>query len=215
MQEIVGNRIIGFGDSITAGASVELSKNWIGVIRARLAKTPEFSDVEICNAGVGGNTSREGLARYDADVEPLLPGVVIIEFGGNDATSDLTRHVKFDEFDKNIRSIVRNVRAKGGEPVLMTFPPVVDEWHSTSNDAFFEPYGGCDGLVEVYREITRALAKELGCKLIDLDEKLRQQMDKLGAEVVIQADGVHLTVEGNALAAQIILDALGINLDEL
>ncbi len=208
MREVIGNRIIGFGDSITAGSCVEPNENWMSLLGNYLAGNPEYSNVEVSNCGVGGNTSREGLDRFTADVKPLLPGLVIIEFGGNDATSDLKRNVSIEEFDRNIRSIVRKVRNGAGEPVLMTFPPILEDKHSTINNPFYEPYGGCDGLVEVYRDITRLLAKELGCRLIDLDIELRNVMSEKGESAIILEDGVHLTIQGNQEAMEIVVQAL-------
>lgn len=203
MLEITANCIICFGDSITAGSCVEPCECWVSLLEGLLNV-----QVTVHNAGVGGNTSREGLARFDSDVKPLLPGLVIAEFGGNDATTDPVRHVSLEEFDANMRTMVRKIRSGGGDCALMTFPPVLDDKHSTKDDPFYDQFGGCDGYIEVYRDMTRALAKELGCLLIDLDIELRKVIAQLGEERIIMDDGVHLTVEGNAIAAEIVKAAL-------
>ena len=208
MQDIIGNKIIAFGDSITAGSCVEADENWVSLLRSYLSDRYLYSKTEVVNAGVGGNTSREGLDRFDQDVKPELPGLVIIEFGGNDATSDPQRHVNIEEFDRNIRTIVRKVRSGGGDPALMTFPPVLDDKHCTVNDPFYNQYGGCDGFIEVYRDVTRVLAKELGCILIDLDIELRKIIKDRGESAIILDDGVHLTVEGNKEAMAVVVNAL-------
>lgn len=208
MREVIGNRLIGFGDSITAGSGVEIHENWMSLLGDYLTSNPEYNNVEVSNCGVGGNTTREGLERFALDIKPLLPGLVIIEFGGNDATSDHKRNVTIEEFDRNIRGIVRNIRNGLGEPVLMTFPPILEDKHSTVNDIFYESYGGIDGCVEVYRDITRLLAKELGCRLIDLDAELRNIISEKGESAIILDDGVHLTSEGNRETMRIVVQVL-------
>lgn len=54
------------------------------------------------NSGVGGNTSREALDRIGKDVLVYRPDLVMVEFGGNDATPDPNREVSPDEFEENL-----------------------------------------------------------------------------------------------------------------
>ncbi len=71
-------RIVCLGDSITAAG-------WfVGELQLYLScKYPE-REIEVFNAGVGGDTAAAGLARLKEDVLDLQPDMVIVAFGMND-----------------------------------------------------------------------------------------------------------------------------------
>lgn len=186
--------IVAFGDSITYGTGVERNECWVSLLGKSL------KGIKAVNAGVGGNTSAEGLARIDKDVLAYMPGLVLVEFGGNDSVHD-TRAVSVAQFEKNLLTINEKVKAKGGEVVFVTFPPVINEWHAWYSDAYYAKWGGLDGCVEQYREIIRKIATKLNRPLFDLDKLLREKIKAGKKEDYINKDGVHLTVIANRLIA--------------
>ncbi len=198
-------KIIGFGDSITEAAQVGRQAQWLHLLERGLNAGREDRPVTVLNAGVGGNTSREGLRRFDRDVRPGLPALVLVEFGGNDATNNLARHVSLAEFESHLETMAKKVRAGGGACCFLTFPPVVDDWHAIGHDAFYEECGGLDACVEGYRGRTREIAGRLGAPLFDLDRVLRRHMAADGAGIYILPDGVHLTEQGNRVFAEELL----------
>jgi acyl-CoA thioesterase-1 len=64
------------------------------------------------NFGVGGNTTRDMLARIDR-VRPHLPGKVIVQIGTNDfprdADAEPTRRVPLDEFSRNLDKLLQDL----------------------------------------------------------------------------------------------------------
>jgi len=193
--------VVLFGDSITQAGNCDEPHRWPVILHRRLAARCPDRTVAVVNAGVGGNTSREGLARLDRDVLAHRPDVVTVEFGGNDATPDCNRHVDLAEFRANLETICRRVRAAGAEPVLLTFTPIIDARHCFTADPQFGEKGGPDAYIEDYREATRELASRLGCALADIDRALRRAMQTEGSDACILPDGVHLTAQGNAVVA--------------
>lgn len=194
--------IVAFGDSITQCADQPEAARWTALLAGLLP------GARIMNAGFGGNTSREGLARLDKDVLQHGPDVVLVEFGGNDATPEKERHVEGREFVANLEQICDAVVSVGGRVVLLTFPPIINEWHGWCGNALFENTGGPDGFIERYREATRAFAQERNLELIDIDLALRAAMARDGKETYIQRDGVHLTAAGNRLVAHVVVEHL-------
>jgi acyl-CoA thioesterase-1 len=186
--------IVVFGDSITAAKEQPESKRWPSLLAQRLQKAAPDRRIRVVNAGVGGNTSREALARIEKDVLSHRPDVVTLEFGGNDATDDPARHVDLKEFERNMATMVAKIRKVNPQAaiVIVTFPPVIDSRH-----AHGAMRGGLDRYVESYRESARRFAKDRKLRLVDLDAVIRPR-----AEQNVLADGVHLTVEGNEAAAQ-------------
>ena len=201
--------VVLFGDSITQAGNCEEPYRWPVLLRQRLTERFPDRTFNLINAGVGGNTTREGLARLDRDVLAHRPDIVTVEFGGNDATPDRNRHVDLAEFRANLEAICRGVREAGAVPVLLTFTPVVDAQHCFTGDPQFRDKGGPDAYVEDYREAMRALAGELGCELADIDRGLRRVMEAEGPGACILPDGVHLTARGNAVVADEVFRAIG------
>ena len=76
--------IIAFGDSITQAFDQPDCFKWTGVLQRLLdARAPGAHAV--VNRGIGGQTAAQGLDRIFTDVTPHLPGLVLVEFGFNDA----------------------------------------------------------------------------------------------------------------------------------
>lgn len=200
--------LVAFGDSITRGYAVPEGAGWVEIMSARLSSIPGRSDLTVVNAGGNANTSAEGLNRIESDVLVHLPGLVLVEFGGNDAVHDPLRNKSPDEFEQNILKTYDLVTKHGGNIVLLTFPPIINDWHGTSSDPYYDKWGGLDNCVELYRERTRQLAKRLGCPLFDLDHFLRDLIKKNGPEKYILRDGVHLTPLANRLVADALMKFL-------
>ncbi|MCX6984281.1 MAG: GDSL-type esterase/lipase family protein [Lentisphaerae bacterium] len=198
--------LIAFGDSITRGYGVPVGTGWVELLPELLKKRGKQT-ISVFNAGGNGNTSAEGLKRIQEEVLSHMPGIVLVEFGGNDSVHD-ARAVSVDDFEKNLLEINRQVLAKGGKTVLVTFPPVINEWHAWRNDPYYAKWGGLDQCVEQYRGKTRETAKSLACPLFDLDLILRKQIKKNGRDTYIAKDGVHLKAEAHKLIAVAVLDFL-------
>jgi acyl-CoA thioesterase-1 len=104
-------RLVMLGDSITAGQGLPSS----AALPAQLeeALLGEGVRVDVINAGVSGDTSRDALARLDwalgADAEGVL-----IALGGN----DLLQGVDPSETEDNLRALIKAAKARGLDVVL-------------------------------------------------------------------------------------------------
>ncbi len=184
-----GPVLIAFGDSIAASGRWETA-------------FASLSGVSVINAGVSGETSANGLARFDTAVGSKSPDVVFIAFGTNDSSIDMPRYVPVDSYADNLRLIVAKVRSAGAVPVMITPPPVVDAQYLTRHDPEpFEPYGGPDGLVALYAQAARDVASELGIVCADMYSAFTER----GKESII-ADGVHPNDAGYALYASVVYE---------
>lgn len=75
----------------------------------------------LINAGVSGNNTREGLARFERDVASFQPDIVIVTFAGNDCNPNPPKYVPAEEFNGNLDLIIAKIRALGAIPVLQTY----------------------------------------------------------------------------------------------
>ena len=184
-------RIVAFGDSITEGViGVRPEENWLRLLQAKLGdRAVTF------NAGVGGNSAREAMARFEKDVLSHDPDVVLIEFGGNNHDPNRPdRHVKDDEF----RAHLETFRARlpiGCRVVAVTFPPIKDDWHAYGHHVNFP--NGLDAAMEPQRAILRDFARENDWAVLDLYELLKPMRDE-----VLLKDGVHLNPKGQRVFAE-------------
>jgi len=167
------------------------------------------SSLTIHNAGVGGNTTKDALARIDRDVLAYRPKIVVVQFGINDSAIDVWKtppatepRVSPSDFEKNLRDIMARTRAAGASPILMTANPL--RWTPKLKELYGQPpydVARADGFeaptLVRYNEIIRNLAAELRIPLVDIHQEFQQHdTDKL------LLDGMHPNDAGHALIAQ-------------
>lgn len=70
------------------------------------------------NAGIGGETTAQMLARFDTDVTPVNPGVVTLLAGTNEMNAP-----ERAGWQTNMLALIAKVRSIGALPVLVTLPP--------------------------------------------------------------------------------------------
>jgi lysophospholipase L1-like esterase len=202
--------VVCFGDSITeaeAGVS-EPQKRWPDILGRRLSEEFPGTEFSVINSGVGGNSAREAMARYERDVTAHNPDYVLLEFGGNnDDPKRRERRVDETEFREHLRRFRDGLPAKT-KVVVITFPQVIDSRHIYSTYPEYQElkakYGGHDARVEMFRNITREFARENGYPVADLSAEMR----KFDAAKHTLPDGVHLTEDGNRLLAGMIFEIL-------
>jgi len=201
--------IVAFGDSITLARRQPEARRWVTELGVFLENSFQCFSFKIINAGVGGNTTREGLQRIGPDVLAHNPDYVLVEFGGNDASADPDKHVSTHEFHANLSAIRNLIAAETSvRLVVLTFSPIIDKWHAWGSKEPFIECGGLDACVELYREITRRFAADHELVLADIDKALRSEISLHGPARYILADGVHLTEEGNEVVARAVFEAL-------
>jgi acyl-CoA thioesterase-1 len=108
--------IVALGSSSTEGAGASSREasypaRLEGLLRARLPGV----EIRVVNAGKGGETSAEMLARMEREVVALQPDLVIWQASGN----EVLRGVEPERFLAQMREGLRRLRAIGAEVVLM------------------------------------------------------------------------------------------------
>ncbi|HRU05193.1 MAG TPA: GDSL-type esterase/lipase family protein, partial [Candidatus Brocadiia bacterium] len=116
-------KIVTFGDSTTAPRGK--LKTYSDCLREDLSA--KGVAVEVVNAGIGGNTTRMALARFQTDVLDRKPDLVVIQFGINDSCVDVWRkppatgpRVPRDEYVKNLEKMAATLQERGCRVILMT-----------------------------------------------------------------------------------------------
>jgi acyl-CoA thioesterase-1 len=173
--------IVCFGDSITAGYGIAPGQAWPDDLQADLDQ--RGFRYKVVNAGVSGNTSKDGVNRMK-DVLSLHPAIVIVEFGGNDGL----RGLPIADTRRNLDTIVSTLVHSGSKVILagITLPP---------------NYGS--DYIKPFDETYRLIASRYHVPLLPM----------LYANVytvtdAIQQDGVHPTAKGAQLLTENFLPLL-------
>lgn len=103
--------LVAFGDSLTAGFGLAPGKAFPDQLAAVLKK--KYPGLQITNAGVSGDTTSGGLARFDWAV-PADAQAVILELGANDALRGISPEIA----RRNLAAILDKL-AKRKVPVLI------------------------------------------------------------------------------------------------
>lgn len=204
-------KIIAFGDSLTQGVALKKGQsNWTDMLAARLG-------VEVINKGIGGNTSRQGLARLKGDVLELKPDMVIINFGMNDSIivdAEGNDYISLSEYESNIREMIEKITDIGAIPVIAVPNGVIEEYYYTRHPIdWYKSVGGAQKQINRYCEKLRDLAREYSIALADINaeslsparklSELLRTPDNGGSE-----DGVHPYGKGIELYAEVIYSAI-------
>lgn len=103
--------IIAFGDSLTAGLGVELSKAYPAKLENVLRELD--IDAQVINMGISGDTTYGGVERVDF-VLSAKPDVVLLGLGAN----DMLQGLPLADSKKNLETIVKKLRESNVEVVL-------------------------------------------------------------------------------------------------
>ncbi|WMJ67732.1 GDSL-type esterase/lipase family protein [Stenotrophomonas sp. 24(2023)] len=125
-QQWPGNatvNIVAFGHSVPAGygttPQVQKRDAYPRLLEDALANAYPYAVLNVITAGVGGENSTQGRARFQRDALDHHPRVVLIDYGLND------RALPLAESTANLEKMIEASRAAGACPVLLT--PTWDE----------------------------------------------------------------------------------------
>jgi len=177
-------RTVFLGDSITDGNTYPC------FVRDALhdAGLPRMTAI---NAGIGGDTAGQMLARLERDVLPHQPTLVTLFAGANDAA----RKVTVEEYEANMRGIIVRLRT-AQIPVLLLAPITLPR---TGRE-------GAGGMMEAYLQVVRQLAAEYDLRVAEVTACMLA--DQQAGHEQFAPDG-HPGYQGQRMIARAVLDALG------
>ncbi len=110
-------RVMVFGDSLSAAYNLDASQGWVSLLAAKLAP----QGIAVINASFSGETTGGGRGRIAADLARHKPDMVLIELGANDGL----RGLPIKDMKTNLEAMIAACRAAGAAPVLvgMQIPP--------------------------------------------------------------------------------------------
>ncbi len=103
--------VLAFGDSLTFGTGASEDRSYPAVLSRLIGR-------EVVRSGVPGETTAAALVRLPAVLEAVKPRLVLLCLGGN----DMLRQVREEETAENLRAMVRLIRDRGADVVLVAVP---------------------------------------------------------------------------------------------
>ena len=208
-----GDRIVFFGDSITAAAVKP--GGYITLINESIATTHPDLGIETFGAGVSGNKVPALQVRLEKDVLSKKPTIVFIYIGINDVwhwkknkEGVMAGGTTPENFESGLKEIIATINEAGARVILCT-ATVIGEKNDGTNER--------DPMLEQYCEISRKVATDTNSQMVDLRKAF---MDHLKAnnpdnlpKGILTGDSVHLNPVGNRLVAIEMSKALGLKID--
>jgi acyl-CoA thioesterase-1 len=167
-------RLVCFGDSLTAGYGTDPGESYPDDLQKLLDR--QGYRYHVVNAGVSGETTKDGLERV-ARVASRHPQIVVLEFGGNDGL----RGLPLEQTQANLAQMIETLQKSGTTVVLagISLPPEYGPEYRAKIDAIYP-----------------ALAKQYHLRLLPFLLK-----DVYGVAGDMQDDGHHATAKGNEQVA--------------
>ena len=166
--------IVMLGDSLTAGFGLNENSAPPPQIEKRLRD--DGLVVKIINAGVSGDTTAGGLARFDWSVASANPDLVVLALGANDYLGGVAP----ERAKENLEAIIKRAKGEGIEVALVGIAP------RSASDQRGADYGA------IYPELAAAHNAPLFPAML---KDVHDNPD------LLQADGLHPTAEGAAVIA--------------
>lgn len=163
---------------------------FFGDSRAVSWLAPDLREFEFVNRGIGSQTSIQVLARFDYDVKPLNPNIIIVQAGINDLKTiplfpDRKKTI-VTNCKENVRQIVERSTKSGATVILTTIFPVaqVPIWR--------KPFWSDDVAIAV-DEVNVFIRSLAGSKVIVFDAYAVLANDKGITRAEYSQDLLHLT----------------------
>jgi len=166
--------LVCFGDSLTAGYGTDPGESYPDYLQSDL--NTKGYNYRVVNAGVSGNTTKDGINRL-ASIIAMKPAVVVVEFGGNDGL----RGLPIEDSRANLDTIIAKLKASGAKVAIagITLPP---------------NYGA--GYIKQFDATYTLLAKKYNAPLLPVLLKNVYYVPGM-----MQADETHATAAGNKIVA--------------
>jgi acyl-CoA thioesterase-1 len=175
-------KILVLGDSISAAYGMSLEQGWVAQLADRLEdRQPHYT---VVNASISGETTAGGLRRLPALLEEHAPAVVIVELGANDGL----RGYPLLNLRSNLNKIATLSKQAGAEVILlpMEVPPNYGARYTAGFRESFE---------QVADDTDSILAPFV--------------LDGVATNpTLMQADGLHPTIEAQPMLLQNVLPVI-------
>lgn len=108
-----------YGDSLSANYGIPIEAGWVSLLAQRLKS--EYTDYQIVNASISGETTLGGQKRIDQALATHNPNIIIVELGANDGL----RGTSIQSISDNLATIIQKSQKNNTQVLMvgMRLPP--------------------------------------------------------------------------------------------
>src|SRR5438093_1416637 len=193
-----GDKIIFFGDSLTALAGIDgpkdrgVTKGYVRIFRDAIQKQHKDKDIEVDWVATGGHTVPDLLKRVDKDVIAKKPTIVVIQIGCNDA-----RRLPKEQFKAGLEELIDKLQKSNIQVIQCTLTSVGEKHDGTNKD---------DPKLDEFAEIERQVAKAKNVPLNDLRKAFiahwKANNPDNSPKGILTYDGNHFNDAGHRFVAE-------------
>ena len=164
-------------------------------------------EVNIINAGISGNTTKNLLLRVQNDCLAHKPDLTIMMVGTNDMNNG--KYVPLDKYSQNLSTLIKAITNSGSKLLMLSILPFYEPYLLTRHPAdFFQPEGP-GGRRKAVNETIKEVADKHKVSFFDIGT-IFEKVGKIGTDKDSlirnennsgKTDGVHPTPNGYRLLA--------------
>lgn len=206
------DRAVFLGNSITDGGHYH-SYIWLYY----MTRFP-YMNLEVMNAGIGGNTAADMYERLDGDVFGKRPTVLMVTFGMNDTgyteyngeNAEKYAEDRYKECKRNFEKIEKRLLGLEGVRIVMIGGSPYDETAKIDGNT---PLIGKNAVMDRIVALQKEAADRNGWEFIDFSKPLVEIAGKMQAEdpafTLTMGDRIHPDNDGHMAMAYLFLKAQG------
>jgi isoamyl acetate esterase len=200
-----GDKIIFFGDSLTALAGIDgpkdkgVTKGYVRIFREAIREQHKDKGIDVDWVATGGHTVPDLLKRVDKDVIAKKPTIVVVQIGCNDA-----RRIPKDTFRSSLEELIDRLQREKIQVIQCTLTSVGEKHDGSNRD---------DAKLEEFAAVEREVAKAKGVPLNDLRKAFVTHWKKNNPDNkpsgILTYDGNHFNDAGHEFVAEQMLKKFG------
>lgn len=164
--------------------------------------------IEVTNAGVGGNTTKDLLNRIEIDVINQNPDMVILMVGTNDMLNS-KKMLSYEEYETNLRELTKKIKSTGSDLLIMSSIPADSIYLFERHDPKLFVPDGPNVKIQKTVAIAKNISEETESYFLDLNAVfVARNIPQHNQDLFIKnfsnsskKDGVHPTALGYHLIA--------------
>ena len=185
-------------------------RGWSAILANRIHLAYPERRIRYINSGVGGHSSRQMLARFDADIlthgpQWLLVSAGVVEVRRNYQPDRASEVVLLDEYVANLKLMISRALNMGVQVILLEPTPHARPVTGGPPEVTLQDV---NNLTRQYAMAMKQVAQEKQVGFVPLFETMLLIEERLAGEASLYADEVHLNARGDLLYSQLVYQYL-------
>ena len=186
------------------------NRGWTDILANRIRLACPERRIHYINAGIGGHSSRQMLARFDADVLTQHPHWLLLSAGVVEVRrlyqpDRASERVSLEEYAANLTAMTTGARRENMQVILLEPTPHARKVTDGPPEVTLEDV---NSRTREYAAAMRQVATTMGVGFVPLFETFLDMEQRLAGEASLYADEVHLGALGDFLYSQLVYQYL-------